>query len=248
HRVRRRAWVSAGSEGVQRGEEPVRVVGVHKMVRVDRDVPSARCLLREPGQLPLGRRDCGPSDDEHRCRHFPQGGDGGGWIEAFTRVEESGGVFGGLCGGVRLGLRVPAAVGQRRSGRAPAVARPARSSSGAAQASGYQGSWACAVTVSDPSSYRCDRLVDDIEALRTHLGLERIDLLGHSAAGNSAALYAAAHPQRLRSLTLVTPGDTRGRAPRHRPGPTPGTADPPVPRRSSRTSRRARERSPRAPR
>ncbi|MFF1462212.1 alpha/beta fold hydrolase [Streptomyces sp. NPDC058330] len=58
----------------------------------------------------------------------------------------------------------------------------------------------------DPSSYRCDRLVDDIEALRTHLGLERIDLLGHSAAGNSAALYAAIHPQRLRSLTLVAPG------------------------------------------
>lgn len=58
----------------------------------------------------------------------------------------------------------------------------------------------------DPATYRCDRLVDDVEALRVHLGLERIDLLGHSASGNLVELYAARYPQRLRSLTLVTPG------------------------------------------
>ncbi|MFC9941515.1 alpha/beta fold hydrolase [Streptomyces pratensis] len=58
----------------------------------------------------------------------------------------------------------------------------------------------------DPSTYRIDRLVDDVEALRAHLGIERADVLGHSAAGELAALYAARHPQRLRSLTLVTPG------------------------------------------
>nr|WTB29055.1 alpha/beta hydrolase [Streptomyces sp. NBC_00830] len=58
----------------------------------------------------------------------------------------------------------------------------------------------------DPATYRCDRLVDDVEALRVHLGLERIDLLGHSASGNLAELYAARYSQRLRSLTLVTPG------------------------------------------
>ncbi|WP_405808572.1 alpha/beta hydrolase [Streptomyces sp. NBC_01520] len=57
----------------------------------------------------------------------------------------------------------------------------------------------------DPSTYRCDRLVDDVEALRAHLGLEQIDLLGHSASGSLAALYAARYPQRLRTLTLVTP-------------------------------------------
>ncbi|MFC7640348.1 alpha/beta fold hydrolase [Streptosporangium lutulentum] len=34
----------------------------------------------------------------------------------------------------------------------------------------------------DVTSYRCDRLVDDLEALRVHLGLDRMDLLGHSAA------------------------------------------------------------------
>ncbi len=37
----------------------------------------------------------------------------------------------------------------------------------------------------DPATYRCDRLVDDVEALREHLGLDRIDLLAHSAGGSS---------------------------------------------------------------
>jgi pimeloyl-ACP methyl ester carboxylesterase len=60
----------------------------------------------------------------------------------------------------------------------------------------------------DPSSYRCDRLVGDVEALRVHLGLDRIDLLGHSAAGNLAVLYAAAYPERIARLILLTPGLT----------------------------------------
>ncbi|MFJ8849140.1 alpha/beta fold hydrolase [Streptomyces sp. NPDC102437] len=58
----------------------------------------------------------------------------------------------------------------------------------------------------DPSAYRCDRLVDDVEALREHLGEERVDLLAHSASADLAALYAARHPERIRTLTLVTPG------------------------------------------
>ncbi|MEE1808977.1 alpha/beta fold hydrolase [Streptomyces sp. BE133] len=58
----------------------------------------------------------------------------------------------------------------------------------------------------DPSTYRCDRLVDDVEALREHLGHEHIDLLAHSASANLAELYAARHPKRLRTLTLITPG------------------------------------------
>lgn len=57
----------------------------------------------------------------------------------------------------------------------------------------------------DPSTYRCDRLVDDVEALRAHLGLDRIDVLAHSAGADLALLYAARHPDRLRTLTLVTP-------------------------------------------
>jgi pimeloyl-ACP methyl ester carboxylesterase len=57
----------------------------------------------------------------------------------------------------------------------------------------------------DPATYRCDRQVDDVEALRAHLGLERIDLLGHSAGGTLAVLYAARHPDRVGRLALVTP-------------------------------------------
>ncbi|MEV6006577.1 alpha/beta hydrolase [Streptomyces sp. NPDC051976] len=57
----------------------------------------------------------------------------------------------------------------------------------------------------DPSSYRCDRQVPDVEALREHLGLERVDVLAHSAGANLAILYAAAHPGRIRTLTLAAP-------------------------------------------
>ena len=64
---------------------------------------------------------------------------------------------------------------------------------------------------SDPLSYRCDRLAGDVEALRAHLGLDRMDLLGHSAAGDLATLYAAAFPQRVAHLILLTPGLRCGR-------------------------------------
>jgi pimeloyl-ACP methyl ester carboxylesterase len=57
----------------------------------------------------------------------------------------------------------------------------------------------------DPASYRCDRLVDDVEALRAHLGRDRIDLLGHSAGGALAVLYAARYPDRVGRLALVSP-------------------------------------------
>ncbi|MFC9132576.1 alpha/beta fold hydrolase [Streptomyces sp. NPDC057099] len=56
----------------------------------------------------------------------------------------------------------------------------------------------------DPATYRCDRLVDDVEALRRHLGLERMDVLAHSAGGSLAMLYAARCPERLGRLALVT--------------------------------------------
>jgi pimeloyl-ACP methyl ester carboxylesterase len=57
----------------------------------------------------------------------------------------------------------------------------------------------------DISSYRCDRLVEDVEALREHLGLNRMDLLAHSAGVNLAALYAARHPTNAGKLALIAP-------------------------------------------
>ncbi|MCW2614148.1 MAG: alpha/beta hydrolase [Frankiales bacterium] len=59
----------------------------------------------------------------------------------------------------------------------------------------------------DPSSLRFDRLAADVEALRVHLDKDRIDLLGHSAGCLVAQAWAAAHPDRVRSLVLVTPTD-----------------------------------------
>ncbi|MFJ8109495.1 alpha/beta fold hydrolase [Streptomyces sp. NPDC096132] len=66
----------------------------------------------------------------------------------------------------------------------------------------------------DPATYRCDRQVDDVEALRVHLGLERVDMLAHSAGGSLALLYAARHPDRVARLALitVTPWALGGRA------------------------------------
>ena len=57
----------------------------------------------------------------------------------------------------------------------------------------------------DPATYRCDRQVADVEVLRAHLGLDRLDLLAHSAGAALALLYAARHPDRVARLTLVTP-------------------------------------------
>jgi pimeloyl-ACP methyl ester carboxylesterase len=58
----------------------------------------------------------------------------------------------------------------------------------------------------DPATYRRDRLARDVEAVRVELGLERMDLLGHSAGGSVALLYAAAYPERIGHLVLLSPG------------------------------------------
>ena len=61
----------------------------------------------------------------------------------------------------------------------------------------------------DPATYRCDRQVGDVEALMDHLGWDGADVLAHSAGGDLAVLYAARHPERMRTLSLIT---TRARA------------------------------------
>ncbi len=57
---------------------------------------------------------------------------------------------------------------------------------------------------SDPaSSYATYDYASDLEAVRMHLDLEQIDLLGHSHGGVAGAEYAAQHPTRLRRLILA---------------------------------------------
>ncbi|MBA3310888.1 MAG: alpha/beta fold hydrolase [Nocardioidaceae bacterium] len=43
------------------------------------------------------------------------------------------------------------------------------------------------------ASYRCDALVDDVEALREHLRHDQVDVLAHCAGANLAVQYAARH-------------------------------------------------------
>src|SRR4051794_9233235 len=57
----------------------------------------------------------------------------------------------------------------------------------------------------DPATLRFDRLADDVEALRLHLGLERLTVLAHSAGTMVAQAWAAAHPDRVAAMVLVTP-------------------------------------------
>jgi pimeloyl-ACP methyl ester carboxylesterase len=68
------------------------------------------------------------------------------------------------------------------------------------------GQSADAADPSDVDSYRADRLTGDVEALRIHLGLQTMDLLGHSAGAHVAVLYAAAHPDRISALALISGG------------------------------------------
>jgi len=57
---------------------------------------------------------------------------------------------------------------------------------------------------SDPADdYALASYVGDLEALRGHLGAERIDLLGFSHGGAVAMAYAAAHRAHVRRLVLV---------------------------------------------
>ena len=57
----------------------------------------------------------------------------------------------------------------------------------------------------DSASVTLRNFVADIEALRSKLGLGPVHLLGHSWGGLLATLYALEHPDRVRSLVLVSP-------------------------------------------
>jgi proline iminopeptidase len=45
--------------------------------------------------------------------------------------------------------------------------------------------------------------IDDLDAVRAHLGIDKIDLLGHSWGGYLVMAYAARHPEHIRHLITV---------------------------------------------
>lgn len=55
----------------------------------------------------------------------------------------------------------------------------------------------------DPAAYSIDRLVEDVEALRRELGVERISLIGHSFGTVLALEYAARYPQHVSHVVLA---------------------------------------------
>jgi proline-specific peptidase len=56
----------------------------------------------------------------------------------------------------------------------------------------------------DPSHYRLEDFAADLEELRTHLGLDALNLLGFSHGGIVAMAYAAAHPSRVERLVAAS--------------------------------------------
>lgn len=59
--------------------------------------------------------------------------------------------------------------------------------------------------VSDPKQLTVDYQVRDLEAFRQHFKLEKMTLIGLSWGTGLAVLYAAAHPERIAKLILVSP-------------------------------------------
>ncbi|WP_018791299.1 alpha/beta fold hydrolase [Salinispora arenicola] len=57
----------------------------------------------------------------------------------------------------------------------------------------------------DARGYALNRIVGDLAALQDHLGEDRIDVVAHSSAGNTALLYALRSPDRVRRLVLIAP-------------------------------------------
>lgn len=59
---------------------------------------------------------------------------------------------------------------------------------------------------STEGDYSRDAFIADVEGFRKALGLEKFHLIGHSMGGLNAVAYTNAHPDRVRTLTLVDVG------------------------------------------
>lgn len=60
--------------------------------------------------------------------------------------------------------------------------------------------------VTDTTKLKIRDYVADLEAIRQHFRIDRINLIGHSWGGFLAAQYALQFPEKMRSLLLVDPG------------------------------------------
>ncbi|PKP46294.1 MAG: hypothetical protein CVT95_07200, partial [Bacteroidetes bacterium HGW-Bacteroidetes-12] len=58
----------------------------------------------------------------------------------------------------------------------------------------------------DTASISIDNFVEDIEAIRKHLKIDKITLSGHSWGGLLALFYAKKYPDNLNKLILIAPG------------------------------------------
>jgi proline iminopeptidase len=59
--------------------------------------------------------------------------------------------------------------------------------------------------VTDPKLLTADHHIRDLEALRQHFRVKRMTMIGLSWGSALAAMYAAAHPERVERLLLVSP-------------------------------------------
>ena len=66
----------------------------------------------------------------------------------------------------------------------------------------YRGSGESATAAAE--SYTFERLADDVDELREHLGFERVTVLAHSMGGFVALHYALRHPERCEQLVLIS--------------------------------------------
>lgn len=60
--------------------------------------------------------------------------------------------------------------------------------------------------LSDPTEYTVDRDVTDLEAIRAHIGAQRVILIGHSYGATLAARYLATYPDHVSRVVFSSPG------------------------------------------
>jgi proline iminopeptidase len=58
----------------------------------------------------------------------------------------------------------------------------------------------------DPERVTFSGVIEDLDGLRAHLGIDKLNLVGHSLGANIAVMYAAKRPERTGTLVALNPG------------------------------------------